>query len=134
MPHMFKTTLLLMIPIGVAQFLAQFRLPYPYSVWCGSGCALLGFAAMGWFWWRCRRLAACLRDCDGRLCFACHHDLRRIGDSNKCPECGEPFDPATLRLRWSVLYWMPALIAPLATVYFLFTLSVIAFQIFGKHR
>ena len=51
--------------------------------------------------WRVSRtIADLVGRCDGRVCSTCLHDLRRIGDKGRCPECGQGFDVAELQLRY----------------------------------
>lgn len=51
--------------------------------------------------WRVRRdLLRRLREAGGRLCPGCEFDLRGLGDSGSCPECGRPFEIDAVRAQW----------------------------------
>lgn len=49
---------------------------------------------------RARRVRGRLRETRGRLCPACLHDLRGIGDEGQCPECGGVFSKESLADWW----------------------------------
>lgn len=49
---------------------------------------------------RAARVRGPLRETRGRLCPACLHDLRGIGDAGQCPECGEAFTRDSLADWW----------------------------------
>ena len=56
--------------------------------------------AVGVAWRRRMRARKQLAVSDGRCCTACLHDLRGLGESGVCPECGATFDVAADRKAW----------------------------------
>lgn len=51
-------------------------------------------------WWYLRRYQRLFRAAGGRLCVSCGQDLRGLGESGICPECGQAFDVQLDRRRW----------------------------------
>jgi len=67
----------------------------------------LGIALAGWYSikllirghkWRKTRERA--RRCNYRICPYCFYSLQGAEDSGRCSECGEEFDPVSLREAW----------------------------------
>ncbi len=48
-----------------------------------------------------RRIKHAVLAAHGRACINCVYDLRGLGDTGSCPECGHPFDSAADRQCWA---------------------------------
>jgi len=48
--------------------------------------------------WRIKRA---VKATGGRACVACVYDLRSLGDTGTCPECGHAFDTTADQRRWA---------------------------------
>ena len=77
----------------------------------GTG-ALLAFGltwpACGWglmYQFRARRAVRHASSADNLLCPACLYDLRHVGSTGACPECGRWFDRATVQSMWAEAGW-----------------------------
>jgi len=57
-------------------------------------------ATLGVMLWGDRRIKRAVRATGGRSCTVCLYDLRNLGDTGTCPECGRPFDTAADRAMW----------------------------------
>lgn len=75
------------------------------SIWLSVGIPLICFASvfvanLG-IWHGQRRIKRAVLAADGRACTHCVHDLRGLGDTGTCPECGHAFDVAVDVRRWA---------------------------------
>lgn len=59
---------------------------------------LLFFIWLGKGWYR--RWCLRLKVSDYLLCYRCGYDLSATPQASRCPECGQPFEPETLRAKW----------------------------------
>jgi hypothetical protein len=74
------------------------------NIWLSVGvplaCFVPVFVAFLGIWRGQRRIRLAVRAAQGRACINCVHDLRGLGDTGACPECGHAFDIAADARRW----------------------------------
>lgn len=51
-----------------------------------------------------RRALRELIELQGKLCLRCHYKLEHALPAGRCPECGTPYDPGSLKRGWCRTY------------------------------
>ena len=87
-----------------APFVLRYVAPWISPLWALPGIpfAILT-ATFGAIWYtrrRTQRVKHAVQAAAGRACLACVYDLRGMGDTGSCPECGRRFDIAVDQSVW----------------------------------
>lgn len=87
-----------------APFLVWSIAPWISPLWALPGIPLaIVTTTFGAIWFtrrRTRRVKLAVQAAAGRACLACVYDLRGMGDTGLCPECGRRFDGASDHAAW----------------------------------
>lgn len=74
------------------------------NIWLHVGvplaCLVPFFVAFLGIWRGQRRIRLAVGAAQGRACINCVYDLRGLGQTGTCPECGHAFDIAADARRW----------------------------------
>lgn len=77
------------------------------NTWLTVGIPLLCFApvfvAFFAIWRGQRRIKQAVLAAHGRACINCVHDMRGLGDTGTCPECGKPYDIEKDKVLWEAV-------------------------------
>jgi hypothetical protein len=78
--------------------------PWISPVWALPGIPLvIVTTTFGTIWYtrrRAHRIKRAVHAAAGRACLACVYDLRGMGDTGACPECGRHFDIVADQTAW----------------------------------
>jgi len=64
---------------------------------------VLTLTTYGMIWHSHTEFRKAVNDMSGLICMRCGYVLKDLHDSGRCPECGEPYEFATLRREWGAL-------------------------------
>ncbi|MDX2146665.1 MAG: hypothetical protein SFZ23_04005 [Planctomycetota bacterium] len=103
------------LPLGVVVFAVislavpelRSAIPWPKSGWAAtvapSTVFIPQFVAIFFVWRGKRKIRRAVLAAGGKACVSCLHDLRGIGESGNCPECGRAFDLGENARMWARL-------------------------------
>jgi ABC-type nitrate/sulfonate/bicarbonate transport system permease component len=81
------------------------------NLWLSVGIPIICYApvfvAFFGIWHGQRRIKRSVLAAQGRACINCVHDLRGLGETGTCPECGHAFDVAADSRRWERVKMLP---------------------------
>lgn len=87
-----------------APFVLKFIAPWISPLWALPGIPFtILTTTLGAIWYtrrRTQRVRQAVQVAAGRACLACVYDLRGMGDTGACPECGRHFDIAADQCSW----------------------------------